>query len=207
MFQKQNKLIIFKSKKKPLDFNFKMKLNEKRLYRTDSMKYLSVKIDSKLSWKSHVNSTATKLNLANSMLYKLRDFVNSDILKSIYYALFESCINYACIISGKNISTINRLSFRQKKTFRVTNFKKRTAHSSPLFHHSKIIRIARKVKIENCLFIDKYATNKLPLIFTNWFTFPSMSHNYRPSFASKENLQILIAQTTSYGKNILFILL
>ena len=40
----------------------KIRLNEKRLYLTDSERYLGVKIDSKLNWKSHVNATATKLN-------------------------------------------------------------------------------------------------------------------------------------------------
>ena len=40
----------------------KIKLNRKRLYSTDPVKYLGVKIDSKLNWKSHVNATATKLN-------------------------------------------------------------------------------------------------------------------------------------------------
>ena len=75
------------------------------------------------------------------------------------------------------------------------------AHSSPLFHYSKIIKIASKVKIENCLFISKYTNNKLPSIFTNWFTFSSMSHNYQTLFASKGNLKIPSVQTTSYGKN------
>ena len=70
-----------------------------------------------------------------------------------------------------------------------------------MFHYSKIIKIADKVKIENCLFINKYTNNKLPSIFTNWFTFSSMSHNYQTSFASKGNLQIPSVQTTSYGKN------
>ena len=69
----KTELIIFKPKIKPLDF----------------------KIDSKLNWKSHVNATATKLNRANAMLYKVRNFVNANILKSIYYALFESHVNYA----------------------------------------------------------------------------------------------------------------
>ena len=58
----KKELIIFKPKRKPQDFNMKIKLNGKRLYPTDSVKYLGVKIDSKLSWKSHVNATATKLN-------------------------------------------------------------------------------------------------------------------------------------------------
>ena len=35
---------------------------EKILYPTDSVKYFAVKIDSKLNWKSHVSSIATKLN-------------------------------------------------------------------------------------------------------------------------------------------------
>ena len=165
------------------------------------MKYLRVKIDSKVNWKSHVNATATKLNRGNAMLYKVRDFVNANILKSIYYALFESHINYACTVWGQNISTINRLYILQKKALRIINFKECNAHSSPLFHYSKIIKIADNVKIENCLFINKYTNNKLPSIFTNWFKFSSVSHNYQTSFASKGNLQIPSIQTTSYGKN------
>ena len=127
--------------------------------------------------------------------------MNANILKSIYYALFESHINYACIIWGQNISTINCLYILQKKALRIINFKERNAHSPPLFHYSKIIKVADKVKIENCLFINKYTKNKLPSIFTNWFTFSSMSHNYQTSLASKGSLQIPTVQTTSYGKN------
>ena len=58
----KTELIIFKSKRKPLDFNLKIKLNGKILYPTDSVKYFGVKIDSKLNWKSHVNAIVTKLN-------------------------------------------------------------------------------------------------------------------------------------------------
>ena len=111
----KTELIIFKPKRKPLDFNMKIKLNGKRLCPTDSVKYLGVKIVNKLNWKSHVNVTPTKSNRANAMLYKVRDFLNANILKSIYYALFESHINYACIIWGQNISTINRIYILQKK--------------------------------------------------------------------------------------------
>ena len=94
------------------------------------------------------------------MLYRVRDFVNANILRSIYYALFEPHINYACIIWGQNISTINHLDIHQKKALRIINFKARNAHSSPLFHYSKIIKIADKVKIVNSLFINKYTNNK-----------------------------------------------
>ena len=115
--------------------------------------------------------------------------------------IFESHINYACIIWGQNISTINRLYIFQIKALRIINFKEHNAHSPPLFRYSRIIKIADKVKIENCLFINKYSNNKLPSIFTNWFIFSSVSHNYQTLFVSKENLQIPSVQTTLYGKN------
>ena len=59
MFQKQK--LLFSSLKGNLDFSMTIKLNGKILYPTDSVKYLGVKIDSKLNWKSRVNDTATKL--------------------------------------------------------------------------------------------------------------------------------------------------
>ena len=61
---------------------------------------------------------------------------------------------------------------------------------TPLFCFIHFHHFADKVKIENCLFINKYTNNKLPSVFTNWFTFSSMSHNYQTLFASKGNLQI-----------------
>ena len=93
----------------------KIKLNGNILYPTDSVKYLGVKIDRKLNSKNHVNATASKLNRVNAMPYKVNDFVNANILESIYFALFESDVNYACIKWGQNISTINRLYILWKR--------------------------------------------------------------------------------------------
>ena len=51
----KTELFIFKCKRNPLDFNVKLKVNGKRSYPTDSVKYLGVKIDNKLNWKSLVS--------------------------------------------------------------------------------------------------------------------------------------------------------
>ena len=50
----------------------KIKPNGKRVYPADSVRYLRIKIDVKLNWKSHVNAIVTKLNHVNAMLYKVR---------------------------------------------------------------------------------------------------------------------------------------
>ena len=88
-------LILFKLKMKKLDFDLELKLNGKRLYPTKLVKYLGIKIHENLTWIDHINHIAIKLNRANAMLFKVREFVNIKILKSIYYAIFDCHLNYA----------------------------------------------------------------------------------------------------------------
>ena len=110
------------------------------------------------------------------MLYKVRDFVDAGILKSIYHALFESHIHYACIIWGQNVCTINRLFILQKKALRLIHFKERNAHTAPLFFKSKVVKLPNKIRIETCIFIGKYVNNTSP-IFNSCFIFFSTCHN------------------------------
>ena len=77
----KTELIMFKPRMKKVDFDLKLKLNGKRLYPTKSVKYLGIKIDESLSWNEHISDIAIKLNSANAMLYKVREFVNTRVLK------------------------------------------------------------------------------------------------------------------------------
>ena len=79
----KTELILFKPRMKKLDFDLKLKLNDKRLYPTESVKYLGIKIDENLTWIDHINDSAIELNRANAMPFKVREFVNIKILKSI----------------------------------------------------------------------------------------------------------------------------
>ena len=52
---KKTEMVIFKSKQKKFEGDLKIKLCGKRLYPTESFKYLGVKIYTNLSWQYHVN--------------------------------------------------------------------------------------------------------------------------------------------------------
>ena len=55
---------LFKSKQKKFEGDFKIKLCDKRLYPTESVKFLGVKIDTNPSWQYHVNDlNGVKLSL------------------------------------------------------------------------------------------------------------------------------------------------
>ena len=119
---KKTELVIFKSKQKQFDGEIKLKLSRKRLFPTDSVKYLGVKIDGNLLWKSHIDYLSVKLNRANALLFKIRNLVNNSILRTIYFSIFESHLNYYSLVWSQNCHAINRLVVLQKKALRIINF-------------------------------------------------------------------------------------
>ena len=81
-------MVIFKSNQKKFEGDIKIKLCGKRLYATESVKYLGVKIHTNLSWQYHVNDLSIELSRANAILSKMRKYVTLKILRSIYFAFF-----------------------------------------------------------------------------------------------------------------------
>ena len=62
----KTKFVLFKSLGKLTNVPLKLKLNGKRLYPTNSVKYL-INIDEKLNWKQQISNIAIKLNKANGV--------------------------------------------------------------------------------------------------------------------------------------------
>ena len=108
-------MIIFKSKQKKPEGDLKIRLCSKKLYPTESLKYLGVKINANLTWQHHVNDLSMKLNRANALLFKMRKHVSLKILRSIYFAIFDSYLSYYCLVWAQNFSTIQRILILQKK--------------------------------------------------------------------------------------------
>ena len=81
----KTELVIFKSPRKVLQDEIKIKLNGKRLYPSNSIKYRGVKIDRFLHWHDQVNSIAVKLNRA--LLLKIRNYVKMKMLRNVYFAI------------------------------------------------------------------------------------------------------------------------
>ena len=133
-------MLIFKSKQKKFEGDLKFKLCGKRLYHTESVKYLGVKIDTNLSWQYHVNDLSIKLNRANALLFKMRKYVSLKILRSIYFAIFDFYLSYCCLAWAQNFSTIQRIIILQKKAIRIISFKLRNSHASPLFKQNSILK-------------------------------------------------------------------
>ena len=90
-------------------------LSGKRIYPTGSVKYLGLKIGQHLTWQHHINDLSVKLNRANALLFKIRKFLDDKVLRSIYFAIFESSLNYYSLFGLKIITPLIVLSFYRKK--------------------------------------------------------------------------------------------
>ena len=119
---KRNELAIFKSKRKQFDGEIKLKLSREKLFQTDNIKYLGVKIDRNLLRKSHIHYLAVKLNRANALLFKIRNLANNSILRTMYFSIFESHLNYCSLVWSQNCNAINRLVILQKKLVELLTF-------------------------------------------------------------------------------------
>ena len=126
-------MVILRFKQKKFEGNLKIELCGKKLYPTESVKYLAVKIDTNLNWQYHVNDLSIKLNRANALLFKLRKYVSLKILRSIYFAIFDSYLSYCCLVWDQSYSTIQRIIILQKMAIRIINFQPRNFHTNPLF--------------------------------------------------------------------------
>ena len=85
---KKIEMVLFKSKQKKIKGDLKIKLCGKRIYPTESVKYLGVKVDTNLSWQYRINDVTV-----NALLFKMRQYVNLKILRSIYFAIFDSYLS------------------------------------------------------------------------------------------------------------------
>ena len=135
------------------------------------VKYLVVKIDANLSWKYHVNNLSIKLNSSNALLFKMRKYFSLKILRSIYFAIFDSFLFYCCLVWAQNCSTIQRIVILQKKVVRIINFQPRNSDTSLLFKLNSILKFQDKICLENILFVSKFFSNLSPSVFNTCFSF------------------------------------
>ena len=86
------------------DHDLKILINGIRIHPSSYIKYLGVFTDATLSGNHHCNLLVKKLKRANGMLSKVRHYVPSEELKSLYYAIFSSHLVYGCQIWSQNIN-------------------------------------------------------------------------------------------------------
>ena len=130
----------------------------------------------------------------------MRKYVRLKILRSIYFAIFDSYLSYCCFVWAQNFSTTQQILILQKQAVRIINFQPRNFHTSPLFKQNSILKSQDQICLENILFVSKSLNDLSPSIFNRWFSFSSDQHNYETSSSTHGNLMKLFYKTNRYEK-------
>ena len=83
-------------------------------------KFLGLWLDFKLNWKQHINHVRSKLSSACGIIYRLRNKINIQISKLIYYCIAFPYINYCSIVwSSAHRTNLQIIFSTQRKLIRL----------------------------------------------------------------------------------------
>ena len=188
MFPKSNTLSYHLNLEK--DTNFKSNLKsiccvKQKLIST----YLGIVIDEKLSWKPHLSAVASKLAKLCGLFYKLRLYVDKQVLKKVYYTLIYPILLYGVICWGSCSKTVSKpVEVVHNRILRCINMVgKRQIHVTDLYALSNVLKIHDIYILEICKFMFRFKYDLLPNVFSKYFSKHNSIHNYNTRNTSKSN--------------------
>lgn len=166
---KKTKMMLFHISKKPK--SPQVKLNGVVVEDVSHFKFLGIMIANNLSWTAHLMYLANKLAKATFILNKLKNFLPINILKILYFSLFHCHLNYGIIIWGHVLNDTDLISKRQKRVIRIISNSPYNAHTSAIFKHLNITKVADQYLCAKYTFLYKLDNNMLPGYFLENFKF------------------------------------
>ena len=147
-------IVILRSPRKQITKKMNFCLSGQKIRQKTCTRYLGVLIDEHLLYKDHINFLKQKVNRANGTLAKLRHHLPSDILKTVYYCLWNTHLRYACQVWGQsNIDKLVMVQRAQSKALRIINFKEERHPSAPLYTETKILNLTNIITLNNCMLV------------------------------------------------------
>jgi hypothetical protein len=137
-----------------------------------SFKLLGVLFDEHLSFKPHIDMLCSKLSKSLYCLSRVKNFVNPESLRKLYFSMIHANLSYGITIYGcANTTNLEKLRKMQKKALRLicnANFR---AHTAPLFKEQKILPFDKLLEFSKIKFMHNFHFNQLPMSFAEtWRT-------------------------------------
>ena len=160
---KKTKFMIFHtSKKKIQDCIPNLTIGGVAIERVQNFNFLGLKINENLSWKPHTDMIANKISKYIGVLNRLKRYLPSYILKTIYISLIQSNLIYCILAWGFNCGRLKKL---QKKAIRIICNGKYLQHTTPLLKKLEILKLEDMFVLSMLKWYFKYVHEQLPKYF------------------------------------------
>ena len=127
-------------------------------------KFLGVYLDNQLNWKLHTTILFNKIQSNKYLLSISKNLLNEQSLRSIYFALIYSHLNYSLITWGSMISNSDKekLYKVQKSCICILGRKKKRKNIDNIFTDLQILPFPEMIKLELCKYGYKIKKKLLP---------------------------------------------
>jgi hypothetical protein len=160
---KKTNYLLFSRNKVHGPCEVQLVLNNTHIEIRPYFKFLGILIDEGLSWESHISKLANKLTSSLYALKSVKNCMTGSALRALYFAIFQSHINYGLILWGSATKKyIKRIWILQKKAIRVITNQPYNAHTNPLFHKLKILKLEDIHMLQLGQFMHKMCHTELP---------------------------------------------
>ena len=178
--------VIFRSYQKTLSHPVQITMydNEKNcsaeLASKQYVNYLSLLIDSSLTWKNHIDQTALTISKTVGLLAKLRHFVPRITLLNIFKPLILSHVWYGLTVWGMASKCyINKILILQKRALRFINFSHLKEQAVPLFIEADFLPVNFLHYEAVCCRMYDIQNGIAPKNILDLFNHTSSIHTYR----------------------------
>ena len=96
----KTELILFRAKHKNIIKNMNFRISRQKVNVICKTKYLGLILYERLTFKYYLENLKLRLNRENCFLSKIRYFIKFPLLRTIYYAIFDTHLRYGCQIWG-----------------------------------------------------------------------------------------------------------
>ena len=145
-------------------------MNNIKIKFVETVKYLGIFIDSKLTWCDHITSLASVISRNVGILYRSSFVLGREPLLLLYNSLILAHINYCCVVWGLTFpSLLHKIEILQKKAVRIITASGRLAHSEPLFKSLKVLKIMDIAKQQAIILLHKKTQGTLPYTLDRLF--------------------------------------
>ena len=127
----------------------KIILNNNEITRATSVKYLGLWFEDNLKFDTHIKKIETDLAKYADLFNKIRDFLNINTLKTLYYSLVYSKLDYGIIVSETASKTsLRNLSIIVNKIIRSITYNSKFCKISKVYKQKKLLKTTETDELE-----------------------------------------------------------
>ena len=193
----KTKYMIFHSPRQKIPSNIKLYLDNEEIEQVDNIKYLGIIFDNNLNWKCHLSTLSKKIAKSIGIFYKLRYYLDEDVVRKIYFAVIYPHLLYGINTWGcARQSFLKPIQIKMNKIIRIITFSNLREHSLPLFRRCEILRLDEIFCLQCVKMMYKYHHNLLPRSISDCLRTFSHGLNTRFNTINYQNRNF----NTNYGK-------